>query len=140
VLSNTLASVRGTIEQPEGAAAVNRTITYNTVDAKLSIFLGQSAIDDVRRASPADTKSGRGRIGMGLGKGSGVLLPGVKASFLAKDAFGHDDGNCAIVTAIFIDCDIFFTLGSARLAIPASQLHGLVLPPCDCDARIARDM
>jgi hypothetical protein len=77
---------------------------------------------------------------MGLGKGSGVLSLGVKASFLTKDAFGHDDRNCAIVAAIFVDCDIFFTPGSARLAIPASQSHGLVLPPCDCDARIVRDM
>jgi hypothetical protein len=110
------------------------------VDAKSLIFLGPHAIDDVRCASPADTKSGRGRVGMGLGKGSGVLSPGVKASFLAKDAFGHDDGNCAIVTAIFVDCDKFFTSGSARLAILASQSHRLVLPPCDCDARIARDM
>ncbi len=133
-------SIRGTIKQPEGAAAVDQMIAYNMVDAKLSIFLGPLAIDDVRRASPADTKSGRGHVGMGLGKGSGVLLPGVKASSLAKDAFGHDDGNCAIVAAIFVDCDIFFTLGSAGLAIPASQSHGLVLPPCDCDARIARDM
>ena len=43
---------------------------------------------DVRRASPADTKSDRGRVRMGLGKGLGVLLPGVTASFLSKDAFG----------------------------------------------------
>ncbi len=43
-------------------------------------------------------------------------------------------------TANLVDCDIFFTTGSARLAIPASQWHGLVLPPCHCDARIARDM
>ena len=57
---------------------------------------------------------------MGLGKGLGVLLPWVKASFLAKDAFGHDDGNCAIVAAIFIDCDVLSTPGGARLAIPAS--------------------
>jgi hypothetical protein len=110
------------------------------VDAKSSIFLGLRAIDDVRRTSPADTKLGRGRVGMGLGKGSGVLSPGVKASFLAKDAFAHNVGNCAIVAAIYVDCDIFFTPGSARLAIPASRSHGLVLPPSDCDARIARDM
>jgi hypothetical protein len=43
-------------------------------------------------------------------------------------------------TAILVDCDIFFTPGRARLAIPASQWHGLVLPPCHCDARIACDM
>ena len=34
---------------------------------------------------------------MGLGKGLGVLLPGVTVSFLSKDVFGHNDGNCAIV-------------------------------------------
>ncbi len=85
----------------------------------ITVDLGRG-VDDVRRASPADTKSGRGRVGMGLGKGSRVLSPGVKAPFLAKDAFGHDDGNCAIVAAIFVDCDIFFTPGSVRLAILAS--------------------
>ena len=42
--------------------------------------------------------------------------------------------------AILVDCDVFFTPGSARLAIPASQSHALVLPPCDCDARIGRNM
>jgi len=55
----------------------------------------------VRRASPADTKSDRGCVQMGLGKGSGVLLPGVTASFLSKDAFGHDDGNRAIIDGYF---------------------------------------
>ncbi len=98
---------------------VDRTIAYNTVDAKSLIFLGPRAIDDVRHRSPANTKSGRGHVGMGLGKGLGVLLPGVKASFIAKDAFGHDDGNCAIVAAIFVDCGVFSTPGSVRLAIPA---------------------
>ncbi len=43
-------------------------------------------------------------------------------------------------TAILVDCDLCFTPGSARLAIPASQSHGLVLSPCDCDPRIGRDM
>jgi hypothetical protein len=38
---------------------------------------------------------------MGLGKGSGVLLPGVMASFLSKDAFGHNDGNRAILDGYF---------------------------------------
>ncbi len=42
-------------------------------------------------------KSDRGRVGMGLGKGLGVLLLGVTDSFLSKDAFGQDDGNRAIV-------------------------------------------
>jgi hypothetical protein len=66
-------------------------------DAKLLIFRGQSAMDNARCASPANTKLDRGHVGMGLGKGLGVLLPGVTASFLSNDAFGHDDGNRAIV-------------------------------------------
>ena len=42
--------------------------------------------------------------------------------------------------AIVVDCDVFFTPGSARLVILASQSHTLVLPLCDCDARIGRYM
>ena len=66
-------------------------------------------MDDARRASPADTKSDKGRVGMGLGKGLGVLLPGVMASFLSNDAFGHDDGNRAIVAGYFccLRCDFY---------------------------------
>jgi hypothetical protein len=55
----------------------------------------------VRRASPAETKLDRERVGMGLGKGSGVLLLGVTASFLSKNAFCHNDENCAIVDGYF---------------------------------------
>ena len=58
-------------------------------------------MDDVCRASLEDTKKDTRRVGRGLGKGSGVLLPGATASFLSKDAFGHDDGNCAIITGYF---------------------------------------
>ncbi len=58
-------------------------------------------MDDVRRASTADTKLDQGRVGMGLGKGLGVLLWGVTASFLSNDEFGHDDGNLAIVDKFF---------------------------------------
>ena len=58
-------------------------------------------MDDVRRASAADTKLDQGRVGMGLGKGSGVLLRGVTASFLSNDEFGLDDGNRAIVDEFF---------------------------------------
>ncbi len=58
-------------------------------------------MDDARRASPADTKLDRGHVGMGLGKGLGVLLPGVMASFLSNDAFGHNDGNRAIFDCKF---------------------------------------
>ena len=56
---------------------------------------------DVRRASPDNTKKDTRRAGRGLEKGSGVLLPGVAAFFLAKDAFGHDGGNLAIVAGYF---------------------------------------
>jgi hypothetical protein len=58
-------------------------------------------MDDVRRASPAVTKLDRERVEMGLGKGLGVLLPGVMGSFLSKDAFGYDDENRAIVDGYF---------------------------------------
>jgi hypothetical protein len=58
-------------------------------------------MDDACGASPADTKSDRGGVRMGLGKGFGVLLLGVTVSFPSKDAFGHDDGNCAIVDGYF---------------------------------------
>ncbi len=58
-------------------------------------------MDDARRASPANTKLDRGHVGMGLGKGLGVLLLGVMASFLSNGAFGRDDGNCAIVDCNF---------------------------------------
>ncbi len=54
-------------------------------------------MDDVRHASLDDTNNDTWHVGRGLGKGSGVLLPRVTAFFLAKDAFGHDVGNCAIV-------------------------------------------
>ena len=56
---------------------------------------------DVRRASPDDTKKDTKRVGRGLGKGSGVLLPGVTAFFLAKDTIGYDDGNRAVVAGYF---------------------------------------
>ena len=58
-------------------------------------------IDDVHRASPADTKLDSGCVRMGLGKGLGFLLLGVTPSFLSEVAFGHDDGNCAIVEGYF---------------------------------------
>ncbi len=77
------------------------TEQLHTVDAKLSIFRGQRAMDDVRRASPANTKLDRGHVKMGLGKGLGVLFLGVTASFLSNDAFGHNDGNRAIVDCNF---------------------------------------
>jgi hypothetical protein len=39
------------------------------------------------------------------------------------------------LTAIFVDCGIFFTPGSARLAIPALSSHTQVTPPCDYIAK-----
>jgi hypothetical protein len=53
-----------------------------TVDAKLLIFFAQRELDGARCVGAADTKLDRGRVGIGLGKGSGVLLQGVTASFL----------------------------------------------------------
>jgi hypothetical protein len=41
------------------------------------------------------------KIQRDLGKVSGVLLPGVTAFFLAKDVFGHNDGNPASVHEFF---------------------------------------
>ncbi len=77
-------------------------------------------MDDVQCMSPVDTKSDKGHVGRSLEKGSGCLLPGVMASFLVKDAFGHNDGNCAILMAILVDYDIFFTPGAQDLRF---QLH-----------------
>ena len=64
--------------------------------------MGMRVMDDVRHTSPADTKLDRGRVRESLGKGLGVLSPGLMAFVLAKDVFGHDDGNCAIVMAILV--------------------------------------
>ena len=88
--------------QQEGASGVDQTIAYSQCKiAKLSIFLGLRVMDNVRGVSSADTKLDRGHVGMGLGKGLGVLLLGVTVSFLPKDAFGHNDGNRAIVEGYF---------------------------------------
>ena len=87
------------IRQQEGAAAVDRTITYS--QCKIVDILGLRVMDDVHHTSPANTKSDRGRVGGSLGKGLGVLLPGMTAFFLAKDVFGHDDRYRAIVDKFF---------------------------------------
>ena len=50
---------------------------------------------------PCGHKKDTGRVGKGLGEGSGVLLPRVTVFFLVKDAFGHNDGNCAIIAGYF---------------------------------------
>ena len=72
-----------------------------TVDAKLLIFFAQRAFDGARCVGAADTKLDRGRVGMGLGKGLGVLMQGMMTSFLSNDEFGHDDGNRAIFDVFF---------------------------------------
>ena len=77
------------------------TKQLHMVDAKSLIFWGSSVMDDVHHVSPADTKLNRGHVRGSPGKGSGVLLLGVTAFFLAKDAFGHYDGNRAIVDCNF---------------------------------------
>ena len=58
-------------------------------------------MNGARCLSAADTKLDRVRVGMGLGKGLGVLLRGVTVSFLSNDKFGHDDGNRAIIDKFF---------------------------------------
>ena len=58
-------------------------------------------MDDVHRVSLEDTQKDTRHVGRGLGKGSGVLLLGVTVFFLAKDAYGHDDRNRAIVADYF---------------------------------------
>ena len=93
------ASICGTMGQQEGAAALDQMIAYGQHIS--SIFLGPRAMDDVHCVSLDDTKKDTRRVGIGLGKGLGVLLLGVTAFFLAKDAFGHDDGNRAIVDGYF---------------------------------------
>ena len=51
------------------------------------------------------------------------------------------DGNCTMVWCnllYFRRCGVIFTAGTQRLVILAPQSHGReVLPPCDCEARIA---
>jgi hypothetical protein len=81
--------------EQEGAAAIDQTLMQNYQ------YFGESVRWTMSCASPADTKSDRGRVGMGLGKGLGVLLLGVTASFLSKDVVGHDDRNCAIFNGNF---------------------------------------
>ena len=71
-------------------------------------------------------------------------LVGVGDSFVP---WGGDatcqDKNCTMVWCnllYFRRCGVIFTAGTQRLAILASQSHGEVLPPCDCEARIASMM
>jgi hypothetical protein len=79
--------------QQEGDAAVDQTIACGQHET-VNIF-------GITRDGSDDTKKDTRNFRRGLGKGSGVLLPGVTAFFLAKDAFGHNDGNRAIVADYF---------------------------------------
>jgi len=65
-----------------------------------------------------------------------VSLVGVGDSVIpwGGDATCHKE-NCIMVWCnllYFRRCGAMFTAGTQRLAILASQLHGEVLPPCDC--------
>ena len=75
-------------------------------------FLGPRMMNNVRCVSPADMKSDRGRVGMGLGKGSGVLLPGVMASFLSKTHLVVMKENVPSSMVISVDCGVFFPWGA----------------------------
>ncbi len=77
-------------------------------------------MDGAHCASAADTKFDRGCVNMGLGRGLRVLLQRMTASFLSNNELGHNDGNCAIFDKFFVDCGVFYTPGSARLAILAT--------------------
>jgi len=93
--------------QQEGAAVVDQTIAYGRQEI-VDIFW-ERTMDHVRRASLTDTKLDRGHVEMGLGKGSGVLLQALVTIMEIVP----------LPTAIFDDCGVFLTPGSARLAIPA---------------------
>jgi hypothetical protein len=63
----------------------------------------------------------------------------VTASFLGEGTMCHD-GICTMVWCnllYFRRCGVIFTAGTQRITILASQSYGEVLPPCDCEARIA---
>ena len=79
--------------QQEGDDAVDQTIACG--QREIVNFFG------ITRDGSDDTKKDTRNVRRGLGKGSGVLLPGVTAFLLSKDAFGHNDGNRAIVAGYF---------------------------------------
>jgi hypothetical protein len=83
------------IVQPEGAVPVDQTIAYGW--RKIVDIFAEEQDGSAEPCKPTGTKEDTGHVGRGLGKGPGVLLLGVTASFLIKDTFGHDDGNHIIV-------------------------------------------
>ena len=68
-------------------------VTAQHDDAKIVNFFGGGARRRKCNRHPADAIVGTGRIGRGLGKGGGVLLMRVTASFLVEDMTCHHDGN-----------------------------------------------
>jgi hypothetical protein len=74
-----------------------------------------------------------------VGRGGSLVGAGDSVVPWGGDAMCHD-GICTMVRChllYFRRCGVIFTAGTQRLNILASQSHGEVLPPCDCEARIA---
>jgi hypothetical protein len=77
-----------------------------------------------------------------VGRGGSLVGAGDSVVPWGGDATCHD-GICSMVWCnllYFRRCGVIFTAGTQRLTILASQSHGEVLPPCDCEARIASMM
>ena len=53
---------------------------------------------------------------------------------------GKGDGDVIVVAVFLWVGDSFFSAGSGKLAILASQSHAQVKSPCDCIARIASSL
>jgi len=107
-------------------------------DAKNNRFFCGSAQRHKHDTHPADARVGTGRVGRGRGEGGGLVGAGGSDVPWGGDATCHDR-NCTMVwynLLYFRWCGIIFTAGTQRLAILASQSHGEVLPPCNCEARI----
>ena len=68
--------------QREGAVKVEYWCVHD--NAKNCRFFGGSALRRKREAHTTDACVGTGRVGWGLGKGGGVLLVWVTASFLGE--------------------------------------------------------
>ena len=56
---------------------------------------------------------------------------------LCGDTSANDSGRIAIIAVFCAVGDIFFSAGSGKLAILASQLHAQVISPCNCVAKTA---
>jgi hypothetical protein len=131
-------SKRALLPRQEVAVTVGYWRARN--DAKNSRFFRGSLQRRKHDTHPTNTCVGTGHVGRGSWGGWGSLF-GVGESIVP---WGGDaacqDGNCTMVWCnllYFRWCGVIFTAGTQRLAILASQSHGEVLPPCDCEARIA---